>query len=191
MSYIAIVRWIWKYMTRCITQGTLSIRSTALLSPFFSPLPPFILWLLRSGARCCCCSNFGVLARNSPKSSPKSKALSSSLSPLELAVSWVVALPGDENRGSIKDFPFKPAWSFIFCTVFVVVVFFLFAFSKEESSCPPGEPFPDPMTSLKSATARLQTAHSMSFSPTILRALVKHVEHKGWRQGCKMARVEG
>lgn len=42
--------------------------------------------------------------------------------------------------------------------------------------------------SLKSLTFALQTAHSMSFSPTMLRALVRQPEQSGCVQGSKMAR---
>jgi hypothetical protein len=46
--------------------------------------------------------------------------------------------------------------------------------------------------SLKSSTPRSQTAQRISFSPTMLRALVKHAEHKGCPQGDNTAtRVAG
>jgi hypothetical protein len=47
---------------------------------------------------------------------------------------------------------------------------------------------PANVSSLKSSTALLHTEQRMSFSPTMLSALVRHAEHSGWLHGLRTAR---
>ena len=48
---------------------------------------------------------------------------------------------------------------------------------------------PPRFCSLKSATFALHTAHSISFSPTMFKALVRQAEQSGWEHGSSKARV--
>jgi hypothetical protein len=106
---------------------------------------------------------------------PLSRALRSKLG-FVLAAILVSLPPEDEvgkSSGSIKLFPAISAWLPLRVPASVLG-------SLVERL--------DRARRTKSSTALLQTAHFISFSPTILRALVKHAEHKGCVHGLRMAR---
>ena len=97
-------------------------------------------------------------------------------------------LPGEAGQsGSINDLPAISDPVFSFRDGLVVAWSPLLELAREEST----SPLEDPITNLKSATLCLQTAHCMSFSPTMFNALVRHAEQRGCLQGCKMARLDG